>query len=142
VYRQSGASGSNARRARVRLAPRCVNLPFRLPVSEPHDNTTDPDAAMAPEQVAEQAAAADGLGFAQAAKKVRGFPQTPGVYLMKDAAGRVIYIGKAKNLRARAGSYFLQAAGVERRTAELVREIADIEFLEAESEVDALLMES
>jgi excinuclease ABC subunit C len=82
------------------------------------------------------------LGFAHAAAKVRTFPQTPGVYLMKDAAGRVVYVGKAKNLRARAGSYFLQAAGLDRRTADLVREIADIEFLEAESEVDALLVES
>src|SRR5690242_18927252 len=78
-------------------------------------------------------------GFEAAAAKVRSFPQTPGVYLMKDAAGRVIYVGKAKNLRSRAGSYFLKAAADERRTADLVREIHDIEFLEAESEVDALL---
>ena len=77
-----------------------------------------------------------------AATKVRSFPTTSGVYLMKDGAGRVIYIGKAKNLRARAGSYFLQAAAEDRRTAELVREIRDIDYLEAESEVDALLMES
>jgi len=77
-----------------------------------------------------------------AAEKVRSFPQTPGVYLMKDAAGRVIYVGKAKNLRARAGSYFLKAAEQDRRTADLVREIRDIDFLEAESEVDALLLES
>jgi excinuclease ABC subunit C len=82
------------------------------------------------------------LGYDHAAAKVRTFPQTPGVYLMKDAAGRVIYVGKAKNLRARAGSYFLQAAGLDRRTADLVREIADIEYLDAESEVDALLVES
>src|SRR5262245_18275396 len=61
---------------------------------------------------------------------------------MKDSAGRVIYVGKAKNLRARAGSYFLKAAAEERRTAELVREIHDIDFLEAESEVDALLVEA
>jgi excinuclease ABC subunit C len=81
-------------------------------------------------------------GFRHAAAKVREFPQTPGVYLMKDAAGRVIYVGKAKNLRARAGSYFLKAAALDRRTAELVREIADIDFLEAESEVDALLAEA
>lgn len=80
--------------------------------------------------------------FERAAARVREFPQTPGVYLMKDAAGVVIYIGKAKNLRARAGSYFLKAAAVERRTADLVREIADIDFLDAESEVDALLMEA
>ena len=52
-----------------------------------------------------------------AAEKVKGFPTTPGVYLMKDAAGRVIYVGKAKNLRARAGSYFLKAAAEDRRTA-------------------------
>jgi excinuclease ABC subunit C len=77
-----------------------------------------------------------------AAEKVRSFPQTPGVYLMKDAAGRVIYVGKAKNLRSRAGSYFLKAAAEDRRTADLVREIRDIDYLEAESEVDALLLES
>jgi excinuclease ABC subunit C len=77
-----------------------------------------------------------------AAEKVKSFPTTPGVYLMKDAAGRVIYVGKAKNLRARAGSYFLKAAEQDRRTADLVREIRDIDFLEAESEVDALLLES
>ena len=77
-----------------------------------------------------------------AAEKVRTFPQTPGVYLMKDAAGRVIYVGKAKNLRARASSYFLKAAAEDRRTADLVREIRDIDYLEADSEVDALLMES
>lgn len=81
-------------------------------------------------------------GFASAAAKVRQFPQTPGVYLMKDAAGRVIYVGKATNLRSRAGSYFLKAAAEERRTAELVREICDIDFIETESEVDALLVEA
>ncbi|HEV3024266.1 MAG TPA: hypothetical protein VGX76_17445, partial [Pirellulales bacterium] len=42
-------------------------------------------------------------GLRRAAAKVREFPQTPGVYLMKDSAGRVIYVGKAKSLRARAG---------------------------------------
>ena len=77
-----------------------------------------------------------------AAEKVKTFPQTPGVYLMKDAAGRVIYVGKAKNLRSRAGSYFLKAAELDRRTADLVQEIRDIDYLEAESEVDALLLES
>jgi excinuclease ABC subunit C len=77
-----------------------------------------------------------------AAAKVKTFPTTPGVYLMKDAAGRVIYVGKAKNLRARASSYFLKAAEQDRRTADLVREIRDIDYLEADSEVDALLLES
>ncbi|MCA9147563.1 MAG: GIY-YIG nuclease family protein, partial [Planctomycetales bacterium] len=74
--------------------------------------------------------------------KVRTFPQSPGVYLMKDDKGRVIYIGKAVNLRNRAGSYFTKAARLDRRTADLVREIRDIDYIECDSEVDALLMEA
>jgi excinuclease ABC subunit C len=81
-------------------------------------------------------------GFGHAAAKAHEFPQAPGVYLMKDRAGRVIYIGKAKNLRARACSYFLKAAADERRTAELVKEIYDIDFIPCDSEVDAVLAES
>ena len=81
-------------------------------------------------------------GFSFAAEKVKGFPQTPGVYLMKDAQGIVIYIGKAKNLRSRASSYFLQAAAVETRTADWIHEIADIDYMECASEVDALLTEN
>ena len=80
--------------------------------------------------------------FRRAAAKVREFPRTSGVYLMKDAAARVIYVGKAKSLRSRAGSYFLKAALAERRTAEWVPEIADVDFVACDSEVDALLMES
>jgi excinuclease ABC subunit C len=75
-------------------------------------------------------------------KKVREFPTTPGVYLMKDAAGRVIYVGKAVNLRSRASSYFAQAAADDRRTADLVRAICDIDFIATDSEVDALLLEA
>ena len=61
---------------------------------------------------------------------------------MKDASGVVIYVGKAKNLRNRAGSYFLKAATEDSRTAPWIGEIADIDFMDCESEVDALLMES
>ena len=82
------------------------------------------------------------LGFRRSAEKVREFPQSPGVYLMKDASGVVIYVGKAKNLRSRAGSYFLAAAAQEIRTAEWIHEIADIDFMLCNSEVDALLTES
>ena len=81
-------------------------------------------------------------GFEHAAAKVKSFPQSPGVYLMKDAGGVVIYVGKAKNLRSRASSYFLKAAAVDQRTATWIVEIADIDFVQSESEVDALLMES
>jgi excinuclease ABC subunit C len=75
-------------------------------------------------------------------EKVRTFPTTPGVYLMKDGLGRVIYVGKAVNLRSRAGSYFTEAAALDRRTADLVLEIRDIDFVPTDSEVDALLLEA
>ena len=81
------------------------------------------------------------MGFERAAVKVKDFPQEPGVYLMKDSEGRVIYVGKAKNLRSRASSYFLKAAALEHRT-NWVHEICDIDFMACESEVDALLVES
>jgi excinuclease ABC subunit C len=74
--------------------------------------------------------------------KVKLLPTAPGVYLMKDNLGRVLYVGKAKNLRNRAGHYFTQAAAEDRRTADLVKLIADIDFIPAESEVDALLLEA
>src|SRR5947207_9728828 len=76
------------------------------------------------------------------AEKVKQFPAAPGVYLMKDSQGRVVYVGKAKNLRNRAGHYFSQAAAEDRRTADLVKIIADIDFIATDSDVDALLMEA
>ncbi len=76
------------------------------------------------------------------AEKVRTFPQAPGVYLMKDENGTVIYVGKAKSLRSRAGSYFLKEAAENLRTAELVKQIRDIDFIPTETEVDALLKEN
>ncbi len=84
----------------------------------------------------------DTAGFRHAAEKVRSFPATPGVYLMKDDASRVIYIGKAKSLRSRAGSYFLKQAAKDSRTSLWIGEIADIDFIDCESEVEAVLMES
>jgi excinuclease ABC subunit C len=76
------------------------------------------------------------------AEKVKTFPATPGVYLMKDCDGKVIYVGKAKNLRNRAGSYFTAQAALDRRTAELIKHIADIDFIATDTEVDALLREA
>ena len=76
------------------------------------------------------------------AEKVKSFPTTPGVYLMKDSTGVVLYVGKAKNLRNRAAHYFTKAALEDFRTADLVPLIADIDYLEAETEVDALLLEA
>ncbi|MBX3449193.1 MAG: excinuclease ABC subunit UvrC [Planctomycetaceae bacterium] len=75
-------------------------------------------------------------------EKAGDFPTGPGVYLMKDALERVIYVGKAVNLRSRASSYFTRLALEERRTCDLVQQIADIDCIECASEVDALLLEA
>src|SRR5947209_4965062 len=77
-----------------------------------------------------------------AAEKVKLFPPSPGVYLMKDAQGRVLYVGKAKNLRNRASHYFTKIAAAEERTSDLVKLICDIDFVACDSDVDALLMEA
>lgn len=75
--------------------------------------------------------------------RIAGFPKAPGVYLMKDARGRVLYVGKAADLRARVMSYFRPGSSDDRaRLPMLMSEVADVEALTCESEVDALLMES
>jgi excinuclease ABC subunit C len=76
------------------------------------------------------------------AEKAKTFPHASGVYLMKDTAERVIYIGKAKDLRNRVSSYFHKAALEDARTAPLIPEIHDINYIQTESEVDALLLEA
>lgn len=75
-------------------------------------------------------------------EKVKGFPTAPGVYLMKDKQGRVLYVGKAKNLRNRAGHYFTKAGKEDVRTRDLVKQIEDVDYIQSDSEVDALLLEA
>ncbi|HUE70248.1 MAG TPA: excinuclease ABC subunit UvrC [Pirellulaceae bacterium] len=112
------------------------------PAAEVVEKALDEIIHQPPSETTEAAEAAGcDFAFRRAAAKVREFPKSPGIYLMKDAAGRVIYIGKAKSLRSRAGSYFLVGAQHEYRT-QWVHEIADADFIECESEVDAILMES
>jgi excinuclease ABC subunit C len=72
---------------------------------------------------------------------VAALPETPGVYFMKDAKGRVLYVGKAKNLRNRVSTYFHESCGDPRIRA-MVARVADVETLAAPSEVDALLLEA
>jgi len=69
-------------------------------------------------------------------------PRAPGVYLMHDAFDRVIYIGKAKNLRDRVGSYFSQPLGLTRKMDGLLESLARIEVEVVGSELEALLLES
>ncbi len=75
-------------------------------------------------------------------EKLKEIPASPGVYLHKDAAGKTIYIGKAKNLRSRVRSYFQSDRVHDFKTRELVRRIADVEFIVTDSEVEALILES
>jgi excinuclease ABC subunit C len=69
-------------------------------------------------------------------------PGEPGVYLMRDAAGAVIYVGKARSLRKRLSSYFSVSAKPDIKTAVLVKKIADIETIVTASEKEALILES
>lgn len=68
-------------------------------------------------------------------------PIKPGCYLMKNEKGKVIYVGKAVNLRARVRSYFHQSAQHSNKIKELVRHITDIEWIVVGSELEALLLE-
>ena len=65
----------------------------------------------------------------------------PGCYLMKDAQGTVIYVGKAVNLRSRVRSYFHASAQHTRKTKQMVKKIADIEWIVVASELEALILE-
>ena len=79
-------------------------------------------------------------------EKLKEIPRAPGVYLHKDAAGKIIYIGKAKNLRNRVRSYFQAGRSGEFsygiKTEELVRQIADLEFIVTDNEVEAFILEA
>ncbi|MFC2079373.1 excinuclease ABC subunit UvrC, partial [Candidatus Bipolaricaulota bacterium] len=73
--------------------------------------------------------------------KLKGLPNSPGVYLMKDARGDVIYVGKAAALRSRVRSYFQSPDGLHQRTQALVFEIADFEVIQTATESGAFLLE-
>ena len=75
-------------------------------------------------------------------EKLKNLPTAPGVYLHKNADGKIIYVGKAKNLKNRVRSYFQSNRGHDRKTRELVKRIADLEFIVVDNEVEALVLES
>ncbi|HZM69433.1 MAG TPA: excinuclease ABC subunit UvrC [Candidatus Cryosericum sp.] len=78
-----------------------------------------------------------------ARSKLGEVPDAPGVYLFRDASGRVIYIGKAKSLRSRVRSYFQPGgSGQFPKTDALVSEVHDLEFIVARTEVEALILEN
>jgi len=74
--------------------------------------------------------------------RLASLPESPGVYLMRDANGKIIYVGKALVLRNRVRSYFGETALRDAKTARLVDDIADIEWIITESELEALILEA
>ncbi|GBC78104.1 UvrABC system protein C [bacterium HR08] len=76
------------------------------------------------------------------AEKIRRLPEAPGCYLYRDSTGAIIYIGKAKNLRHRVRQYFHASRWRDVKTAELVAQIADLEYIVTDTEIEALILES
>ena len=72
--------------------------------------------------------------------KYKDIPTNPGVYLMKNERGKIIYVGKAKNLQNRVKSYFTNINSHNQKTLELVKNIRDIEFFICKSELEALIL--
>ncbi|HYW25197.1 MAG TPA: excinuclease ABC subunit UvrC [Terriglobales bacterium] len=74
-------------------------------------------------------------------RRLRAVPDTPGVYLLRDASAQVIYVGKALRLRDRLRSYFTPGYAQTARVADLVRRVTDFEFVKTANEVEALVLE-
>ncbi len=75
-------------------------------------------------------------------EKLKTLPTSSGVYIHKNADGKIIYVGKAKNLRNRVRQYFHSSRNHDPKTRELVKRIRDFEFIVVDSEVEALVLES
>jgi len=75
-------------------------------------------------------------------EKVKALPATPGVYIMKDGSGHVLYVGKAGNLKKRVSSYFYPRRNLNERLQMLVSQIVDIEYIPASTEAEALIYEN
>ncbi len=83
----------------------------------------------------------DKLPVMTLAEKIKSLPTSAGIYLHKNSAGKIIYVGKAKNLKNRVRSYF-QNSRTDWKTGQLRRNIADFEFIIVDNEVEALVLES
>jgi len=75
-------------------------------------------------------------------KKLENLPASPGVYIYKNDRGKVIYVGKARSLRSRVRSYFQESRPLDPKTDRLVSEIAGLEYILTDNEVEALILES
>jgi excinuclease ABC subunit C len=75
-------------------------------------------------------------------EKVSSLPAQPGVYIFQDVLGKTLYVGKARSLRQRVKSYFLESKTVDAKTGSLVREIADVQYIVVDNEKEALALEN
>ncbi len=80
--------------------------------------------------------------MADIAQKLKSLPVAAGIYLHKNADGKILYVGKAKNLRNRVRQYFQSSRNQDAKTRRLVNAIADFEFIVVDNEVEALVLES
>jgi excinuclease ABC subunit C len=110
-------------RATMTAGGRAVSGAFDSPAATPESTGPSPDS---------RAALAD---------KVRQLPVEPGVYLFKDARGKVLYVGKAKQLRDRVRSYFGDSADIPPKTRVLMGRVHDLDWIASRSEVEALILE-
>lgn len=81
------------------------------------------------------------MGNSDLETKIENLPSSPGVYMMKNKEGRVIYIGKARELKKRVSSYFRDTEKVDPKTRLLIKNIADFDIIVTDTEVEALLTE-
>src|ERR1700676_2553093 len=75
-------------------------------------------------------------------EKVANLPAEAGVYLFKNALGAILYVGKARSLRSRVRSYFLESRWTDAKTGSLVREVADFHYIVVDNEKEALALEN
>lgn len=78
----------------------------------------------------------------QIEEKLKEIPNCPGVYFYRDKGGEIIYVGKAANLRKRVRSYFQKSRNHDVKTKALIADIQSVDWLEVESEIDALFLEA
>lgn len=81
------------------------------------------------------------MTFDELKEKAQGLPMEPGVYLMQDSSGTIIYVGKAKKLRNRVSQYFVDSSSHSQKTRQMVSMISQLDFIVAASEFEALILE-
>ena len=74
-------------------------------------------------------------------KKANNLPELPGVYLMKNSSGKIIYIGKAKKLKSRVSSYFRNSSDMQIKVIKMVSNVYDFDYIICDSEYEALCLE-